>query len=293
MHVLALRLALSHLKQKPFSRLVVVTSMACILLINAVVFLLFQSFSTSLAEVRAARFMTAYLDAGLAPGKEAEVLSAVKKIPGVGSAQLVSRDAFLSNFSKYFPQLSDAVSTLEADTIPRYVKVKVSGSGDGDADAQVQSRLQSVHGIEMVELNQHRYAGLIGALSTLRKLALALMAGMSAALLCILLNHFKLGSAFQNQVRTTLSVLGARPSHVFLPFAIEGLIEGALGGFLAAALLLAYGRLFESEMNELFAAIGYHPYHFELMGLAMVLAMVGTLSGMTGSLWAAVRMAKR
>ncbi|MBI3556533.1 MAG: hypothetical protein HY074_09745 [Deltaproteobacteria bacterium] len=233
--------------------------------------------------------MTAYLEPTLAPAREAEVLSAVKKIPGVGSAQLVSRDAFLSNFSKYFPQLSDAVSTLEADTIPRYVKVKVSGENE----AGVQSRLQTVHGVEMVELNQHRYAGLIGALSTLRKLALALIGGMSTALLCILLNHFKLGSSFQTQVRKTLSVLGARPSHILLPFAIEGLIEGALGGALAAGLLLAYGRLFESQMNELFAAIGYHPYHFELLGLALVLAMVGTLSGMTGSLWAAVRIAKR
>ncbi len=116
---------------------------------------------------------------------------------------------------------------------------------------------------------------------------------MSAALLCILLNHFKLGSAFQTQVRNTLSVLGARRSHIFLPFAIEGLIEGALGGLLAAALLLAYGHLFESQLNELFAAIGYHPYHFELLGLALVLAAVGTLAGMTGSLWAAVRIAKR
>ena len=52
MPILAVRLALSHLRQKIFSRVVVVVSVACILLINAVVFLLFQSFSKSLAEVR-------------------------------------------------------------------------------------------------------------------------------------------------------------------------------------------------------------------------------------------------
>ncbi|MBI3542793.1 MAG: hypothetical protein HY075_05900, partial [Deltaproteobacteria bacterium] len=221
------------------------------------------------------------------PAQEAQVLSAVKKIPGIASAQLVSREAFLDNFAKYFPQLSGELATLESDTIPRYVKVKVRE----DEEAAVQDRLLGVRGVETVELNKNRYTGLIGALSTLRKLALALMAGMSAALICILLNHFKLAGAFQAQVRGTLGVLGARRTQVMLPFALEGLIEGAVGGVLAAGLLLAYGHVFEGQMNELFSSIGYHPYHFHLAGLAVALAAVGMLSGMVGSLWAAARVA--
>lgn len=288
MHVLALRLALGHLTKNVFSRVIVIASVACILLINAVVFLLFQGFSNTLAEVRASRYMTAYLDASVMPTREAEVLSAVKKIPGVDSAQLVSRDAFLENFSKYFPQLTNELASLDPDTVPRYVKVKVSAS----RDTEVQGKLQGVRGIEQVELNQNRYSGLMGALATLRKLALALMAGMSVALLCVLLNHFKLGSAFQLQVRNTLTLLGARRGQVLLPFAIEGLIEGLIGGGLAAGALLLYGRIFEGHLNQLFSAIGYHPYHFELMGLALVLAAVGTFSGMIGSLWAAYRVSR-
>lgn len=282
MYVLALRLALSHLLQRPFSRMVVVFSVASILLINGMVFLLFQSFSQSLADVRSAQFMTAYLDSSVSPAREGDVLSAVKKIPGVTSAQLVSKDVFVENFSKYFPQLSAELSSLEADTIPRYVKVKASTT-------TVQNQLTRVKGVELVELNQKKFAGLIGALSTLRKLALVLIAGMSVALLCILLNHFKLRSAFQTQVRNTLEVLGARGSQILLPFAIEGFVEGALGGLIAAAALLAYGNVFESQLNGLFSAIGYQPYHFQLAGLAMALAGVGTVSGMIGSLWATVR----
>lgn len=285
MYVLAFRLALSHLKQKPISRLMVVVSVACILMINAMVFLLFQSFSRSLAEVRASQFMTAYLDSNVAPAKELEVVSAVKKLPGVTSAQLVSKEAFLENFSKYFPQLAGELSTLEADTIPRYVKVKFNGAGE----AEMQSKLKKIKGVELVEPNKNRYTGLIGALSTLRKLSLVLIAGMSIALLSILLNHFKLGSAFQAQVRNTLNVLGARGAQAFLPFAIEGLVEGAAGGLLAAGLLLAYGRMFETQMNGLFTSIGYHPFHFELMGLAAALVVAGTVSGMIGSLWASIR----
>jgi cell division protein FtsX len=288
MHVLALRLALNHLKEKPFSRLVVVVSVACVLLMNAVVFLLFQSFSRSIAEVRASRFMTAYLESSVAPERETEVLSAIRKIPGVASAQLVSKDAFIENFAHYFPQMAGDLATLDADTIPRYVKVKA----DGGTEAQVQTKIEKLKGVEGVETNKNRYAGLLGALLTLRKLALGLMAGMSIALLCILLNHFKLRSSFQNQVRHTLQLLGARGGQVLLPFAIEGLIEGAAGGGLAAVALLMYGHLLESQLNGLFTGIGYHPYFFEVKGLAALLVAAGTISGMIGSLWATVR-AKR
>lgn len=76
---LSLRLAMAHLAHKPFSRLIVVGSVACILLMNAVVFLLFQSFSRSLADVRSAHFLTAYLESAVPPTKEPDVLSAVKR----------------------------------------------------------------------------------------------------------------------------------------------------------------------------------------------------------------------
>lgn len=289
MHVLALRLALSNLKRQPLARLAVVASVACILLMNAMVYLFFKSVSASLAEVRSSRFVTAYLDASIVPAREVDVVSAVRKVPGVRSAQLVSRDAFLGNFSKYFPQLSSELSTLDADTIPRYIKVKV----DGDDEASIERQLEQIKGVETVESNKTRFLGLIGALSTLRKLAIALIGGMSTALLCILLNHFKLGSAFQSQMRGTLRVLGAKRRQILLPFAIEGLLEGLAGGLLAAGALVLYGRVFEDQLNELFSAIGYHPYHFQITGVAVALAVIGTSAGMVGSLWAAVRMARQ
>jgi len=285
MYFIALRLALSHLRQRVFSRAAVILSVACILLMNAVVTLLFQSFSRSLAEVRASQFMTAYLDGSIPATREADVLSAVKKVPGVSSAQLVSKDVFVSNFSKYFPQLSSELATLEVDTIPRYVKVKVENA----KIEEIQGKVEKIKGIELVEINRNRFNGLIGALSTLRKLALGLIAGLSVALLCVLVNHFKLRTAFQEQVRTVMHVLGAGSGQVLLPFLIEGMVEGAVGGLIAGSVLLVYGGVFETQLNDLFVAIGYHPYHFELSGVAAALVFVGIMAGMAGSLWATLR----
>ncbi|MEW6055748.1 MAG: permease-like cell division protein FtsX [Bdellovibrionota bacterium] len=285
MYVLAFRLAAKNLLHRPFSRLLVVVSMGCILLINALVFLLFQTFSKSLVEVQDSRYITVYLDGAVESQREPEVVSAVKKVSGVSSAHLISKDAFLENFSRYFPQLSSELATLEADTIPRFIKVKVAAHREQSA----QKDLQKIKGVELVESNKEKFSGLIGALATLRKFALVLIAGMSLALLCILLNHFKLRTEFQTQIRNTLSALGARGGQVLLPFAMEGFLEGLLGGGLAALILIAYGKVFESQLNSFFESIGYHPYHFELGGVALALLVIGMLSGMMGSVWATFR----
>lgn len=285
MYVLAFKLALSHLRTNLLSRLMVVLSVGSILLMNGLVFLLFQSVSRSLSDVRSSQFLTAYLDSTVTPSREPEILSAVRKIGGVVSAQLISKDAFLENFSKYFPQLSTELASVDSDTIPRYLKIKVS---DGTAK-NVEDRLKGVSGIEFVELNQNKYAGLIGALVTLRKLALVLIGAMSVALLCVLINHFKLRTTLQAEILSTLTFLGAGNGQLLLPFAIEGLLEGFLGGVLAATTLVSYGHVIEAQLGSFFTAIGYHPYQIQLWGLAVILAGVGMASGMIGSVWATIR----
>jgi len=270
--------------------MLVVASTAFILVVQGMVFLMMRSFSNSLAEVQSAYFVTAYIESSVSPANEKDVVSAVRKIPGISSAQLVSKDAFLRNFSKFFPQLAaqltGSLENLDADTIPRYVKVKANV----DTATELQSRLMQVKGIESVELNKNQFKSLIHALVLLKRFSLVLLVGISVALIGILLNHFKQRSGFQSQMRKTFHLFGASGYQIYLPFALEGMIEGGMSGILAALGLLAVGRIMETQMGALFSAMGYQPYHLELGVLAIGLVAVGLLSGMMGSLWMALRL---
>ena len=289
MYLLAFKLAMGHVRTNLFSRIAVIVSMAVILLCGAMVFILYQGVSRSLAEVRSARFMTAYLDGAVPVTREADVLSAVRKMPGVESAQMVSKDVFVENFSKLFPKLSGEVAALEADTIPRFVKVRARTSRMTD----VQERLQRLSGIENVELNENKFVGLMGALHTLKKLSAMLIGGMLFALLCVLFNHFKLRSSLQAQVFGTLTLLGAKGHQLYLPFAMEGIVEGAVGGGIAAAVLLIYGGLIQGQLSMFFGAIGAGSFSISLLPAAMAMMVTGVCSGAVGSVWAAMRAKSR
>lgn len=283
MSVLALRIALSHLKQKMFARVVVVLCSAFVLAACGLMGVLVQSFSGSLQKLNASRVLTAYLEPEISNTKEIEVLSAIKKVKGVSEAQLVNKNAFLANFSKLFPQLSKDMQTLDEDVVPRYVKVNVQKNNS----QEVQTRLEKILGVEFVENNKGKYQGLVSVLAQLRKVLIFLLAGMTAALLCIMANHFKLASAYQSQVRQTYALLGARKWQMLQPFLIEGGIEGGAAGLCALVGLFLCGTIFESRMNEAFSTLGYQTVSLHLLPVAALLLFVGIFSGVIGSLWAA------
>ena len=283
MHLLALKLALGHFKQRPLSRLFVVVSVACILLINCFLMMLYFSFNDSLREVKAARYMTAYIEASVPSARESQVVSGIKKIPGVSQAELISKEAFVSRFSKIFPQMATDLSSIDMEAVPRYVRIKLKAN-EKDLPL-VKASVEKLGGIESVELNTQRFSGVIQAISSMKRLVLILIAGMILALSCVLLNHFKLSTPLAEQVRKTLVLLGSKKSAIVLPFALEGAIEGGLGGVLAAAMILAGGSLFQNQVNAVAQSMGYVAHHYDLWPLAVLSIGLGLSFGIGGSLW--------
>lgn len=286
MFLLALRIAFCNLKQRLFARILVIGSIACILTLMTSVYLLFNTLTQTLTEVRTSFFITAYLDSKVSVNHEQEILSAVKKVQGVSSAQLVSKESVLSNMGKYFPTLSQEISAIDSDAIPRYIKIKTNET----ESSKLNRRLKKISGIELIEINKNKYSSLVYALSTLRKLTFLMICGVLLALLCILINHFKLGTLLGLQVQKTLSVLGAKRSQIILPFFFEGAIEGFLGGVLAAMAMLVGSGILERNLTTLFSAMGYIAIPSSYTStMAIVLIFTGLLSGSLVSVWAALR----
>lgn len=285
MYFLILRLTWGQLRLKPFARIAAILSVSIVLCLGACLGIMLRSFSDSLIELKHSQYLTAFLDYSVSKESELQVLAAIKNIPGVTKVDLVSKDAFAKKISGMFPQISNDLAGVDTDVLPRYVKVRYSTVDY----ALLKTSIEKISGIESVEMNQNRFEAALGAMSSMRNVVFGLLIGMCVALVSILLNHFKLSSQLALQTRSTLASLGARPGYLFLPFALEGAIEGGIGGILAALLLMAFGQIFESRMNHAIHALGYFSHHYHLFPIAIGIAFVGLLSGMMGSLWVLFR----
>ncbi|HRK02744.1 MAG TPA: permease-like cell division protein FtsX, partial [Oligoflexia bacterium] len=280
-----LRMTLTSLKHRWGARSVSVLSMTTILVLTGLIFEVITSFSGVISDLRTSRWMTLYLSPLVSESQELTVLSGVKKISGVQSAQLVSKDAFISNFQRYFPSLAKGLEELELDTIPRYIKVKA----EANKLDQIKKIASTDRTIEQIETNEARFAGLIRMLALLKTFCLALLVGLGLAGATLIVHRNQLRNRLQEQLRRTLVDLGARRSLRALPSVLEGMVEGVLAGALAAGILVYAGSRLQKSLAQLFGAMGYESLPVRPLWSLFFILFLGFFSGMIGSVWAQLR----
>ncbi len=119
----------------------------------------------------------------------------------------------------------------------------------------------------------------------LGKLALALLAGLFAAgLVAVTFNTIRLQVMAQSAEIEVARMIGATDGFIRRPFYYFGALQGALGGMLAAALVIGALRLLAGPVGELAALYG-GAYSLKLPGLpeVVVLTGVGALLGWLGA----------
>jgi cell division transport system permease protein len=283
MHILAMKLALAHLGRKKLARAMVVCSVAGLLLMTGLLVVLMQGVSGGMREIENSRTLTAFIQSEFNDEQTGTAVSAIRKAPGVSSVKLVSRDEFLKRFSSLFPAAKEEMAAADLEAVPRYVKVHVAARDE----ARARAHIGHIKGVESVEASTNRLAGVLKALGSLRFVVLLMVIAAVGALASVLINHFKLSTQLAQQMKRTLTSLGASRAFMLLPFAVEGAAEGLAAGVLAAIGLFALGGAFEARMNDAARALGYGAQHYELLPLALMLAGAGILLGVLGSVWAA------
>lgn len=285
MFTLTFRLALTSFRRHWVSRVVSIISTAAVLAVTGVMLQVTGGFSSVLDDIRSARWMTAYLSPSVLENQEVNVLSGVQKISGVENAQLVSKDAFIDNFQKYFPSLAKGLGELDADSIPRYIKIRVNANSlDG-----VRRQISANKGIEQIEVNEARFASLVKVITALRNFSLVLLIGVACAGASLVAYRSRSRGKFQEQVSRALTDLGAGTLPRALPGIMEGAMEGLCAGALAAA-MLAYGaHAINRNLGHLFGAMGYESFPAPAYSFAALILGIGVFSGMIGSTWAQLR----
>ncbi len=278
-----MKLALAHLGRKKLARAMVVASVAGLLFMTGLLVVLMQGVSGGIHEIENSRTLTAFIVPEASEEQATVAVSAIRKAPGVSSAKLVSREEFMKRFSTLFPAAKDEMAAADLEAVPRYVKVHVAARDEISARAHI----GHVKSVESVETSTNRLAGVLKALGSLRFIVLLMVGAAVAALASVFINHFKLSSQLAQQMKRTLTSLGATRVFMVLPFAVEGAVEGLAAGLLAAFGLLALGGVFEARMNDAARALGYGAQHYQLLPLALMLAGAGVILGVLGSIWAA------
>ncbi|MEN9353838.1 MAG: hypothetical protein RL318_1163 [Fibrobacterota bacterium] len=161
------------------------------------------------------------------------VIAKASAIPGVDSVLFVSaldaRDAFQREFG---PEMLEA---LEENPLPASVRIR-AGSGNLQEVTRIVNTLKALPQAEEVRSPQGSLEQVEQLERWARRLALGTAALLALVLLGIVHNSISLSLGARDALIDNMRLCGASPWHMEIPFAAEGLLQGALGGLVATVL---------------------------------------------------------
>ncbi len=170
-----------------------------------------------------------------------ESVEIIRKIPGVFSTTLISKDQALKIYKSQFNE--DITEFLDYNPLPASCVVNISRKKDGLLRVgPIINKIKTVKGVESVN-HQGR---LISRIEKFYEKGLLALSGIAFVIILvtvmIISNTIKLTIYARKDLIQSLKMMGASNSFIRFPFILEGIFQGIMGALLASGFI--YGIIF-------------------------------------------------
>ena len=252
--------------------------MAC-LLIMGVFTLLAMNINSIISELEQQNEIVAFVDDSYTEAEAKGLKNAVLSVNNVESVEFVTRQEAMDTFAEDYD--SGLFDEIDATTFrDRYI-VHVT---DISKTAQTKDDLEEVEGIAKVNAHLEYADGFIKVRNVVSIISGILVLILAVVSVFIMSNTIKLATFTRREEIAIMRMLGATSSFIRMPFIIEGLILGILGGGLA---FLAVWGLYEAVCSHLLdgvvgGLISVVPFSTIMWPMLAVFLGVGIIVGVFG-----------
>ena len=252
--------------------------MAC-LIIMGVFTLLGLNINRVIADLEAQNEIVAFVDENYTTEDAKKVADRLLQMDNVADVEFISRTQAMDTFKKDYEQgLFD--ETYETVFRDRYV-VHVE---DIELTGETQNKLMNVEGI--VKVNAHlQYAeGFIKVRNIVNLISAVLVTILAIISVFIMSNTIKLATYNRREEIAIMKMVGATNMFIRLPFIIEGLLLGILGGGLAFGSVWGLYELTVSKLVGGFIGgiMDIVPFSVVMLPLLIVFMAIGVFVGAFG-----------
>ena len=258
-------------------------TVACLIIMGSFCLILYNT-SALVKELEQENEMLVYIDESYSEAKAKSVGSQINLITNVRSATFVSRNQALDDFVETLND-PDAFAGLDPDTLrDRYV-VTVE---DNSLLKQTYDKLTQIEGVAEVVAHFEIAEGFQTVQNVLNIASLVIVTVLFVVSLFIISNTVKLAMYSRSEEIAIMKMVGATNRFIRLPFVVEGLVLGLVGGLVAFLLQFGLYSLIVGKIMSTMAAgiITVLPFSSVALPLLLVFLGVGVLVGVFGGLTA-------
>lgn len=199
--------------------------MACLIIMGSVA-LLSLNINYLIKDLEKQNEVVAFVDDEIEDEEEAKAIgSQILAVGNISAADFVSRGEAMKNYmSKYDKSLMEGID----ETVFRHRFI--IHLNDIEKLAQTKEALESVPGIARVRAHQEYADTFVKIRNIVSGVALVLMAILVFVSMFIMSNTIKLATFSRREEIAIMKMVGASNGFIRLPFVVEGLVLGILGG---------------------------------------------------------------
>jgi cell division transport system permease protein len=254
-----------------------VLTIAIALLLLGLFYVISTNTSRIVDSIRGRVEMEAFLVEPVTPQRIQEIQAAILSTDGVERVQFISKEDAAKIFKQEFGE--DIGKVLDFNPLPPSFKVflKEEFRTTGKAD-DVHARISRIGGIGEIAFKKELMEFIDRQTKTLYAVGLGLGIVIAISALFLVSNTIRLTIYAQRKALQTMKLVGASRSFVRAPFLIEGILQGLVGGAVAAGIIYELHSIVEGLVSaELAQFIRIDPFFY------LQVVLVGIALGFLGS----------
>jgi cell division transport system permease protein len=208
----------------------------------------------------------------------------IRTIPGVATVAWLPRDAVWELKKKEDPALTEGLD----NPLPDAFKVTIRDLQDGPEIAETIAKMPPVEANDGVQYLKEEQQFVDQGIRTLRWLGTGIGGLLLFTAGVLIFNAIRLAVMSRRLEIRIMRLVGASPVTVYLPFIIEGCLQGLTGGLIAAVLLLLANRQF-----GLFIRTLNNEASMPVFPIGAMLLMLAAMGGMYGIFCSALSLRAR
>jgi cell division transport system permease protein len=222
--------------------------------------------------------MEAFLQEPITRGELADLIEKVTEIPGVDQGSYVSKEEAAQIFKEQFGE--DVQTVLEFNPLPPSLKIFLKEQYRTAARAnEVHERLRATKGVESIIYRKALLEFIDRKTAIVHNITLGLGLLISLSAIFLVSNTIRLAIYAKRRILRTMELVGATPGFIRLPFLLEGIIQGLLGGISAACVLYA---LLEHAMRFILVEVAQYvhmntAFYLLVAGSGVALGLIGSV----------------
>jgi len=280
------RESISGFKRARLSSFISIVTISISLLLLGIFAIITVNASRFIETLRDKVEMEAFLQEPLTRQETIEIQKEISAVEGVQSVTFVSKEEAAKLFKQEFGQ--DIGEVLDFNPLPPSFKISLKEGYKTSRNVQaIHDRLTKIKQIDNIIYRKKLLELIDERTETVHSLTLGLGVLVSLSAIFLVSNTIRLAIYAKRRLLRTMELVGATAGFIRLPFLLEGIIQGFVGGVVAAGVLYILLEYTSRLLSEEFAAyIHMEPVFY------LIVAGAGTALGLVGSIISVVRFMK-